>query len=177
MTTRALPRIRTPRKNRMWGITTANGSLIAATHAAMITFDLGALLQVDLDTALADVTASAIRLNVTYRQTTSMLGDDDTIAMGIGWISVRALTAGGVAVPDPSTDHFDWMFHDIRTVTSLLAADGDFVADNGMWQINNNSMRKQRENASSLVAVFRAVALQSTSVQIFLGGRTLFLMP
>ncbi len=177
MTTRSIIRTRTPRKNRMWGITNQNGTIIAATHAALLVIELQSLLQVDVDVNFFDLTASAIRLNISYRQTTAKLGDDDTVAMGIAWVSESALAVGGVAIPDPSTDHFDWMFHDIRTVTSELAADGDSVARNGAWTIRNDSMRKQRENHSNLVAVFRATLLQSVSVQVFVGGRVLFLMP
>jgi len=177
MTSRNLPRVRTPRKNRLWGITTANGTLAAATQAGAIAFDLQALLQTDLDINMYELTASAIRLNVSYRQTSAMLGDDDTIACGIAWVGENALAVGGTSIPDPSTDHYDWMYHDIRTVTSVLASDGDSVAVNGAFTVKNDSMRKQRENHTNLVFIFRAILLQSASVQVFVGGRTLFLLP
>ncbi len=161
----------------MWGITSANVTLAANTQAAMVAVDLMQRLESDLELKLYELTASAIRLNITYRSTTGMLGDDDTIAMGIAWISDTAFAAGGAALPDPSTDHFDWMFHDIRTITSELAADGDSVPRQGFFTVVNDSMRKQRENHSQLVAVFRAPLLQSTSIQVFVGGRVLFLLP
>ena len=163
---------------RMWGIVNENGSLIAATHAGQLVFDLQKKLEADIGSNLHDATASAIRINVNYRVTGSSEGDDTTIALGIGWVSNAAFAVAGVSVPDPVEDHFDWMFHDIRTFSSAIGAtDVDEAPRNSMIEIRNNSMRKQRENNSKLVLVTRAVLLQPTSCQVFLGGRVLFLNP
>ena len=177
MVTRRFGGVRTPRKDRLWGITTANGSLIAATPATMIVFPLMSSLKTDVGYEMPGVTASAIRLNVTYRQTAAQLGIDDTIAAGIGWVSDTAIASSGAALPDPSTDHFDWMFHDIRTISAVTVASADQVPANGNYTIRNDSMRKQRENHSALVMIFRCTLLQSTNIQIFVGGRVLFLLP
>jgi len=179
MTNRSITRFRRNgvRRARQWGIINANGSLIAATHAAQIAFELNAELDSDLASNMHNVTASAMNINVTYRQTAGMRGDDDTIWCGVAWVSQRAFDAGGVALPDPSTDHYDWMFNDGRTLVNELAADGDVMARNGFLEVRNNSMRKQRENSSVLVMIFRSILLQSTSVQVFVSGRTLFLFP
>ena len=143
----------------------------------MLTIPLMGELEADLGMELNNVTASAIRLNVTYRLTAAQSTDDTTVAMGIIWATDRAIAAGGVALPDPSADHADWMFHDIRTLVGESGIDQDSMPRNGFLEIRNNSMRKQRENGSSLVALFRVTLLQATSVQIFVGGRTLFLLP
>ena len=143
----------------------------------MLTIPLMGELETDLGMELNNVTASAIRLNVTYRLTTAQSTDDTTVAMGILWATDRAIAAGGVALPDPSADHADWMFHDVRTLVGESGTDQDSMPRNGFLEIRNNSMRKQRENASSLVALFRVTLLQATSLQIFVGGRTLFLLP
>jgi len=45
------------------------------------------------------------------------------------------------------------------------------------FEINSDSMRKQRENHSSLRLIVSATLLTSTQVQIFVGGRVLFLLP
>ncbi len=169
--------VRAPRKERMWGIVDANGSLIAATAAAMIFVDAMTLLRADVGYDLPGVTASAIRLNIGYRKTTAAIGDDDTVAMGIGWVSDTAIAAGGAALPDPSTDHFDWMAHDIRTVTASTGSDADQMNTEGFYTVKNDSMRKQRENHSTLGLVFRCTLLQSVSIQVFVGGRVLFLLP
>ena len=162
----------------MWGLINTNGSLVAATHAGLLTFDLGGLLENDLASNLHDTTASAIRFNVNYRLTGSSAGDDITIACGIGWVSNAASAVGGTSIPDPSADHYDWMFHDIRTLTSTPGlTDQDEQVLGSHMVVKNDSMRKQRENGSSLLFVFRAVLLQATSCQVFIGGRTLFLNP
>ena len=177
MVTRFRGPARAPRKERIWGITSGNTTLIAATAATMVSVDLMTLLKADVGYEMPGVTASAIRLNVSYRQTASQVGIEDTIAMGIGWISDTALGASGAALPDPWLDHFDWMFHDIRTIAGETVAASDIVPHNGFMTIRNDSMRKQRENHSSLAMVFRCQLLQSTNVQVFVGGRVLFLLP
>ena len=178
MTSRNLPAVRSPRRLRQWAInTTSGGTIVAATHAGMLVMDLLDGLETDLGFELHNVTASALRYNVTYRGTTWHSTDDNTVACGIAWVGKDALAAGGVSLPDPSEDHYDWMFHDIRTMTGETGTDQDSVAANGYWKISNDSMRKQRENHSTLVAIFRATLMQSTSIQIFLGGRALVLLP
>ena len=177
MTTRNRQIIRAPRKERMWGIVSVNFSIIANTAAAMVSASLMAFLRADVEYDLPGVTASAIRLNVMYRQTTAQSTDEDTLAMGVGWISDTAIASGGAALPDPSTDHFDWMFHDIRTLKASGSTDSDQTPFNGQFSIKNDSMRKQRENHSTLSLVVRATLLQSASVQVFLGGRVLYLLP
>ena len=162
----------------MWGMTFSNVTIAAATHAALVAVPLDTGLEGEIGSNLHDATASAIRLNVSYRLTAATQGDDVTMAMGIGWISDTAIAAGGVSVPSPISDHYDWMYHDVRTMAaSPASAGGDEILANGYIEIRNNSMRKQRENASGLVAVFQANLLQSTSVQVFVGGRVLFLNP
>ena len=177
MTNRRLA-IRAPRRSRGWSITMTNGSIVAATHAGMLAVDLSVGLEQDIGTEFRDVTASALRFNIDYRNTTATTGDDTFVACGIGWVTDRAFAAGGVALPDPSTDHTDWMFHDARVlVASRDITDIDEMVPNGHLQVVNNSMRKQRENGSKLVAIFRATILQQTQLQVFIGGRALFLFP
>ena len=147
MTTRGITRriVRTPRRARQWAIApVAGGTIVAATHAGMLTVPLMSELETDLGMELNNVTASAIRLNVTYRLATAMSTDDTTVAMGILWATNRAIAAGGVALPDPSQDHADWMFHDIRTLVGESGTDQDSHPRNGFLEIRNNSMRKQR---------------------------------
>jgi len=152
--------------------------LIAATQVAMIQFNLGQNLETDIDSNLHDATASAIRLNINYRLTDSITGEDATICAGIAWISENAAGVGGTSLPDPSSDHHDWMWHDIRTLSASRDVAGiDEQVPGSHITIVNNSMRKQRENNSRLSLIFRATLLQPTSVQVFVGGRVLFLNP
>ncbi len=166
-----------PRKERIWGLTSANGTIAAATAAGMIFVDLMQLLRADLGTNLYELTASAIRLQVMYRLTAGASTDTDTVAMGIGWVSDTAIAAGGAALPDPSTDHFDWMAHDIRSFQSEGASDSEQSPRNAAFAVVNDSMRKQRENHSTLGCVFRGILVQGGGTQVFVGGRVLFLLP
>ena len=140
---------------RMWGIVSANVSIVVATHAGLADLSLQTRLESDIGSNLHDATASAIRINVNYRLTGSTTGDDNTIACGIAWISDAAEAVGGVAIPDPLEDHYDWMFHDIRTLTSSRdVVDVDEQVQGSLMVIRNNSMRKQRENNSMLMIIF-----------------------
>ena len=177
MTSRSIVRPRTPRRARQWALTAANGTIAAATSAGKLVVDLGQGLEDEISANLNNVTASALRYNISYRQTTSQAGDDDTIAMGVAWVSANAITAGSASIPNPASDNWDWMFHDIRTITNHGGSDSDFSFQNAQWSISNNSMRKQRENNSALIMVFQAVLLQSVTVQVFVGGRVLLLLP
>ena len=143
----------------------------------MIGVSLMDKLETDLSVGLHNVTASAIRLNVTYRLTTAQSTDDNTLALGIAWVSDSVLSAGGVALPDPSEDHYDWMAYDARTIAGEGASDTDHVPINGHFQINNDSMRKQRENHSTLCLMVRCTLLQATQIQVFVSGRVLYLLP
>ena len=89
MTSRGIRGVRTARKERQWGITVGNGTVAAATQAGMLLFNLGGALQTAMAANFHNVTASAIRLNVTYRMTTSNIGEDVTVAAGIAWIKLQ----------------------------------------------------------------------------------------
>ena len=170
------------RRERMWGITSTNGTVAAATHAGMLTIDMMTELRTDVGYTMPAVTASALRFNIDYRPTVWKLGDDVTVAMGVIWATEKAIVAGGVALPDPSADQADWLFHDIRTLICPgtgfdTSTDSDVAPRDGRLVISNDSMRKQRENQSTLVMLFRVILLQATSLQVFVGGRTLFILP
>ena len=169
------------RRDRQWGITSANGSIVASGHAGQLAIDLMTNLRVATGYQMPGVTASALRFNVDYRGTTWKAGDDITMAMGVIWATDRAISSGGVALPNPATDDADWMFHDIRTLSSpgngFDVADSDIQPGNSQLVISNDSMRKQRENDSTLVMIFESILLQAVSVQMFVGGRALFILP
>ena len=115
MARRRLPG-RSPRRDRQWGITNTNGTVAAATHAGQLTVDLMAGIRAASGYNLPGVTASALRFNINYRPTVWTLGDDVTVACGVIWATDRAITAGGVALPNPGVDDADWLFHDIRSL-------------------------------------------------------------
>ncbi len=161
----------------MWGITNVNASIVTAGPTGMKFIDLMQLLRADLETNLFELTASAIRLNILYRDAAAQSTDTSTVAMGIGWVSDTAIAASGAALPDPATDHFDWMAHDIRMYQAVGGTDSEQVNEPGFFTVKNDSMRKQRENHSTLGIVFNAHLIQGQSIQVFVGGRVLFLLP
>jgi len=177
MTTRALARIpRSARRARQWAITSATGSLIAVTDAAMIVFDLQSGLETDLGFNLNNVTASAIRLRISYNfQATAVVGDQVIGDWGIGWFQDDAIAAGAASLPRPENDSFDWMahghFHVVADVPAVKSRPRD-----GQEMILNDSMRKQRENHSTLAMIVSAQVLEDP-LTVNLGGRVLFLLP
>ncbi len=179
MTTRGIPRIRSARKERQWSIVSTNGTVAAASHAGQLAIDLGSGVETAIAANLHNVTASALRINVNYRMTTANVGEEITVICAIAWVSQRAFTTGGTALPSLDSDHYDYMFWDQRTIaaTPNVATDTDDMPLNSMLKIRNDSMRKQNENAQVLAIIFRAILLQPSSLQVFVGGRTLFLLP
>ena len=168
--------IRAPRRARQWGILPgANGTIAATTDAAMVAFDLQADLEVDLAHTLNNVTASAIRLDLGLAFAAgSAVGDLVMFHFGIAWILQEAVIAGGAALPNPRNDHYDWMAHGSRLVESHST--GKNMPVGGQIEIRNDSMRKQRENHSSLTLVVTASLLEF-SIQVFVSGRVLYLLP
>ncbi len=165
-----------PRRPRQWGLQNNNGSIVAATHAGNLAFDLQSKLETDLGANLHNVTVSAIRLDITLRfQATAVVGDTFNLHWGITWVSSSAAAAGGVALPDPSDDHADWIAHGQRLVVADVAAVIS-APRRGLIEIRNDSMRKQKENDSSLLLICQASVVDDP-VTIFLGGRVLFLLP
>ena len=174
----ALAPARPARRARQWGITTVNSSIIAATHAGMKSIDLLNTLEGDLSVEIHNATISALNINVNYRLTGSTTGDDTTIFCAVGLFGEDAFGVGGVSLPDPSTDHADWMYWDARTLTSSRdVTDVDEQVFNSQLEIRNRSMRKMRENHQRLGILFRATLLQATTVQVFVAGRVLVLLP
>ena len=178
MTTRALARIpiRAPRRPRQWALApTGIGSVIGTTEATKLFFDLQAALETDLAYNLNNVTASAIRLDISIIfQTGGTVGQLSVLHFGIGWFQDDAIAAGVASLPNPSNDSFDWMAHRKRAV--VCETTGANLPRGGTFQIYNDSMRKQRENHSTLGMVVSATTLLQ-EVDISVGGRTLFLLP
>jgi len=176
MTNRSIARIRSPRRARQWAITSATGSLIAVTEAAKIFFDLQSGLETDLGFNLNNTTAGAIRLRLTVEfQATAVVGDRAHGDWGIGWFQDDAIAAGVVSLPNPTNDSFDWMAHGHFDVIADAAAVKS-IPRNAQQMIVNDSMRKQRENHSTLGMVVSASVLEDP-VNVNLGGRVLFLLP
>ncbi len=170
--------VRAPRRARTWAQSSQNGSIAAATHAGAIAFNLLTAYEADIGAELHNVTVSAINFNVNYRLTSSTTGDDFTVFCGIILMGEDAFTVGGTSLPDPASDHADWMFWDNRTLSSSRdVTDIDEQVQGSLLRINNRSMRKMRENHQVLAMIFRATVLQPTTVQVFIGGRTLILLP
>ena len=142
----------------------------------MLLVDLGEELETSIGANLHNVTVSAIRMDMWMSfATTAVVGDRVRMAYGIMWIAQDSFDIGGTSVPDPSTDHVDWIAHG----SSEIICDAAAVLSsprNGLVRIRNDSMRKQRENNSVLALIVRATVLMDP-VTIFFSGRTLFIFP
>ena len=172
------PIIRTPRRSRQWAQTIINFSLVAATHAGEKAIDLLTELETDLAMNFSNITISALNFNVDYRLVNSSTGDDTTVTCAVALVGADALAAGAASLPDIAEDHGDYMFWETRTLTSSRdVTDKDEAVANSHLEIRNRSMRKMRENHQKLVMLFRSVTLGADSMQIFVGGRALILLP
>ncbi len=176
MTTRNRTIVRTPRRARQWALQTGqNGSLIAATHAGAISIDLFTSIEAELGMTLNNVTLSAICLDVAFQFfTASSVGDRTMIHWGVTWVTQDAFAAGAESMPEPNADNADWMAHGSVLLCSESTA--IHIPSGGHQEVHSDSMRKQRENNSLPVIIFQASLLEH-SVQIFLGGRVLYLLP
>ena len=166
---------RPPRRPRQWGIFQNSLAIAAAAQASNAVADLGAPLETALGYNLNNVTVSAIRLRMDFGYTVgSSIGDLTRLSYGILWVNNDAVTIGPTAMPDPGLDDADWIAHGGASFIS-----DSVVAHRPRFSsvfINNNSMRKQRENFSSLMLII-SIASFSFNVGVHITGRTLFLLP
>ncbi len=167
------------RKERQWGITVGNGSIVAATQVASLLINLTSGLEATLGVSAHNWTVAAMKFDMAWRALAAGTAFDDlVVTAGITWADDDVIAAGTASLPDPSEDNADWIWHSSLhcqwiSTSAFSTAGGPHVAK---WMIDNQSMRKQRENNSSLVFIARATVLDRT-VQGFLGGRALFLLP
>jgi len=177
MTTRAITRrsFNGARRARQWAIVRNTTSVIGTTEAQKAVIDLQAALEVDLGFNLNNTTCSAIRLRLNYHFASgSTVGDSVQFAYGIMWASDDAIAAGAASLPNPADDSADWIAHGGGFIVSESTA--QHVPRGANQMLENDSMRKQRENNSSLVMITSAQTVQST-LQIHTVGRVLFLLP
>jgi len=150
--------------------------LIGTTEATKLFFDLQSALETDLASNLHNTTVSAIRLDIHLTfATTAVVGDRARIGWGMGWFQNDAIAAGVASLPNPLDDHFDWVAHGTREVICDVAAVISRPRD-GLIEVRNDSMRKQRENHSTFGCVVSANNLSDTLL-VTIGGRVLFLLP
>ena len=177
MTSRNRPIVRAPRRNRQWAMTTQNGTVAAATHAGQLVFNLLGQLESDLGSELHNVTISALNYDIAVRTTGSTAGDTDVLMAAIMLVGEDAFAAGGVALPDLTADHADYMWWQGLAVQATRAASADQEITSDGFVIRNRSMRKMRENHQTLALIVAAQTLVSDSLQIFVAGRALVLLP
>ncbi len=176
MTSRNRNIVRAPRRARQWALQTGqNGTVAAASHAGAIAIDLFTSIEAELGMTLNNVTLSAIRLAVGCQFfDASTVGDRVMLHWGVTWVTQDAFDAGAVSMPEPNADNADWMAH--GAVLLVSEATGIHMPRGGQFLVTSDSMRKQRENNSLPVIIFQA-SLSEHSIQIFLGGRVLYLLP
>ncbi len=176
MTMRTVQRVvRAPRRNRQWGITHVNGSIVVATDAGSMIVDLGSALETFLGNRLANVTVSAIRIQIQFDfQATAVVGDRVAGAWGITVVSNAAFETGAAAISDPTGDDADWMAYGAWSLIADAAAVISRPRD-GTIVIKNDSMRKMREANRALVLKLRPSQIDDP-ISIFVAGRVLFLL-
>jgi len=169
---------RAARKERQWGIVQSTQTLTAATQAAGLIFNLVSGLETALSVNAHNWTASALRMRINMtRIGTSPTSANVGFHYGVSWFNNDAIAAGPVSLPDPVVDNADWMAYGARVLSSETAVIGSEYSAAAPEVVHNNSMRKQRENNSSLVLVLRSFLLDSASVTVRVHGRVLYLLP
>ena len=159
------------RRERQWTIIQSNFTM----SGALVAIDLTTVLEASLGSTLHNVTVSALRLTIDMNFAAGLtVGDRSLNYFGVMWISREALAVGSAALANPATDAADWMMHGTRLIVSESAllhkprgASMEFFSD---------SQRKQRENNSVLVLIGTA-PISDHGVQVFIGGRALFILP
>jgi len=182
MTTRSIVRTNRfrggVRKERQWGITHANGTIVLATKAGMLIAELTSGLETTLGVEAHNWTVAALKFRLdVHGLATGTANDQVVLSAGIAWVGNDAFAAGAGSLPDPSDDNADWIWHSgIALSFPTTGAGGSPAIPPGGFVIDNKSMRKQRENNSTLVLHVRATTLART-VTVFISGRALFLLP
>ena len=165
--------VRAPRKSRQWALTMANGTLVSIGDSIVVNLLAG--LRTEVGQQFTNLTASAIRLRLYCSfDATSGVGDRVEFAWGIIWATDNAIAAGVASLPDPRSDNADWMAHGSVQVISESALRG--APRHSLVVIDNDSMRKQRENNSSLIFIAVANA-HDDALNVRVNGRVLFLLP
>ena len=165
---------RSARRARQWSIQPGINATMTTAGTA-IAFDLQAALETDIGSNLNNVTASAIRLAIGCNFAAgATIGQRVMLHYGVTWVGNDALGIGELALPDPVDDSADWMAHGARLISAESAL--QHVPQGAQFELVSDSMRKQRENNSTLVLILSASLIQS-NIQVFVGGRVLFLLP
>ena len=165
------------RKERQWGIHSSNQTLSTAGHAGMLSFDLSANIETSIGANLHNVTVSALKYRIRVRCVAApTVFATFQVAFGIMWATNDAIAQGGLSLPQPSIDDGDWIWHNIRSWQADVATALAPLHPRDDMVIDNKSMRKQRENNSTLILIADGITIPS-SMQIIVGGRALFLLP
>ena len=162
------------RRARQWSVINVNGTLIAAST---LLINLTSALEAALSINANNWTASALRLKmVVIRTASGNAADFNRLMWGVGWFNNDAVAAGAVSLPDPSVDNADWYAHGAYAWHASGTGAQNEDAANTQVELVSDSMRKQRENNSSLMLIINSVE-GDVSVQVFIRGRVLFVLP
>ncbi len=159
------------RRARQWSVINVNASLAgAATVLVNLTTALEAALSINAN----NWTASALRLKlVVVRTASGNAADFNRLMWGVGWFNNDAVVAGAASLPDPSADNADWYAHGAYAWHASGTGAQNQDQANTQTPVESDSMRKQRENNSSLMLIINSVE-GDTTVQVFIRGSVLF---
>ena len=135
------------RKTRQWGLVNVTIAIISAAHATAVAVDLQNPLETAIGSNLHNVTVSAMRILISMNfQATCVAGDQANVFYGVTWATNDAIAAGALSLPEPTTDHSDWIAH--GNIHAIADTAGVIQMPRfGQQMLVNDSMRKQRENA------------------------------
>jgi len=168
---------RAPRKERQWQVIAASGSLLSATEANKLVIPLSNPAETALGIISNNWTASALRLIMSVDRTGSgNAADVARLMWGVTWAGNDAIAAGSASLPNPVNDNADWYAHGAYAWHASGTGARNSDDANAQVEVFSDSMRKQRENNTSLIFIISS-SFQDVAVQINLAGRVLFLLP
>ena len=162
------------RRRRIWAFDSINASIPAA--GTVSAFQLLEGFETDMGAQLIESTISAMhgRLQV-YDAGGAAAGDFYEIVIGIAVVSQNAFDS--LAVPDPTSSHYDWMYlTGMRFTARGVAGTQELLEPVRGFEWANRSMRKFPELDSTLVlAVGTEASAGQANFTVF--NRTLVLLP
>ena len=159
-----------PKRRLAWS-TQSTSTTVGTLNAATVAADLLAPLEVDLGHNIYEATVKRILGNLIFSSpASSSPGDSGFVYAAIGLVDEDQAN-----VPDPSGDHYDWMWQAAQPVFVHADQPASFAYPliGGEMTIDNKSQRRINEMHQKLVLVTETDGGITGTLNVALGVRTL----
>ena len=169
------------RRNKLWvssdNAATGTGVLAGAGTWGSVT-DIGDLLsngETEIGHNFYDITVVRIRGIIHADPPSDNVDYEGYYSVGIGWFPEGIST-----FPSPAEDSYDWLYQSFGYIRQLGKAGTDqttITQDGIHWDVDNKSMRKQREQHSTLRLVAQGNLSSAATFGVSYALRTLVMLP